>query len=72
MPVDLFDDEDDNRKEMEADAKRGAKEFDCPGCSANNPVDAALQDRDEVMCNYCGTEWKVSINDSGKLKMREM
>jgi hypothetical protein len=35
------------------------KEFDCPDCSANNPVDPPFGPGDELMCNYCGSSFEV-------------
>lgn len=67
-----FDFEDDE-KEMkgEAGAHSRFKEFDCPDCNANNPVDETFGDGDEVRCNYCGTEFRVKITDEGRMKLRE-
>jgi uncharacterized Zn-finger protein len=48
------------------------KEFDCPSCTANNPADPPFGNDDEVLCNYCGTEYKAQVNDEGKLKLREL
>jgi hypothetical protein len=67
MPVDDYDDDDIDKKKGPA----GFKEFDCPGCNANNPCDPPFVDGDEVLCNYCGTEYKVKVSDEGKVKFRE-
>jgi transcription elongation factor Elf1 len=69
MPVDLNADEDDLKEEQ---ARARATDFDCPSCNANNPLDAALRDRDEIFCNYCGTEYQVRITDEGRLKLKEL
>ena len=61
---------DDDDKDMKAGANKRRKEFDCPDCNANNPVDYG--DGDEVRCNYCGTEYKVIISDEGRVKFREV
>jgi hypothetical protein len=50
--------------------KRRFSEFDCPECNANNPCDDALGDGDEVLCNYCGEEFKAQVNDDGRLRLR--
>jgi uncharacterized Zn-finger protein len=62
----------DEEKEL---AKSGVntrfKEFDCPSCSANNPADPPIGNGDEVLCNYCGTEFRVKVTDEGRAKLRE-
>jgi hypothetical protein len=32
----------------------------------------ALRDGDETRCNYCGTEYKVRIQDDGRLRLKEL
>lgn len=66
-PVDDDDDEKDK-----SSGKKTQKEFDCPSCSANNPVETPLADGDEVLCNYCGAEFKVRVADDGRVKLKEM
>jgi hypothetical protein len=51
--------------------KRVFKDFDCPTCSANNPYDDGFADGDEILCYYCGTEFKVMVNEEGRLRLRE-
>jgi hypothetical protein len=77
MPVDRNMDEDDMAAdEKDGDlasasgAKRRFKEFECPDCAANNPIDETFGNGDEVTCNYCGTEFKALVNDDGKLKLK--
>jgi transcription elongation factor Elf1 len=70
MPLDYYDDEDEMKKE--SGPRTGAKDFDCPSCNANNPGDEPLVDGSEVLCNYCGTEFKVHVLDNGRLKFREV
>lgn len=56
------------------DGKQGwsvRKEFDCPSCNANNPLDDAIKDGDELLCNYCGSEYKAKITEEGRLKLKE-
>jgi transcription elongation factor Elf1 len=62
------DGDDDARKELTA--AQEFREFDCPSCNANNPSEK-FTDGDEVLCNYCGTQFDVRISDSGRLKLRE-
>jgi len=71
MPIDAHDDEDDNRERSSGGGK-GPTDFDCPSCSAHNPLDAALKDRDEVLCNYCGGNFQVRMTDEGRVKFREL
>ena len=69
MPHDFDDDDDDKRK----DGLKGKfKEFDCPSCNANNPCDPPFGDGEEILCNYCGTEYRTIVSDEGKLKLKEM
>jgi DNA-directed RNA polymerase subunit RPC12/RpoP len=77
MPVDRSIDEEDfqdDEKEKDLGAasgsKRRFKEFECPDCSANNPIDESFGNGEEITCNYCGTEYKVVVNDDGKLKLK--
>jgi predicted Zn finger-like uncharacterized protein len=69
MPIDPYDD-DDKPTADELGRSRRFTDFDCPECSANNPIDDAFGDGDEVRCYYCGQEFKAQVNDSGKLKLR--
>lgn len=66
-------DMDDVEKEMARDAKngKGLKDFDCPSCNANNPADPPLSDGAEVLCHYCGSEFKVTVSE-GRAKFKEM
>ena len=75
MPSDRNIDEEDFAKEEKdlgdtAGSKRRFNDFDCPDCNANNPYDEAFGDGDEIRCFYCGTEFKVSVNDEGRLRMK--
>jgi transcription elongation factor Elf1 len=80
MPYDRRDsgeisdqEEDDDKKSGKAQGgKRRFDEFDCPACSANNPVGDGFGNNEEVTCNYCGLEFRVQIDDEGKLKLREL
>lgn len=73
MPLENFD-MDDVEKEMARDNKggKGLKDFDCPSCNANNPADPPLVDGSEVLCHYCGTEFKVMMSGEGRPKFREV
>ena len=65
-------DEDEDKKSGRAQGvKRRFDEFDCPACSANNPLGDGFGNGDEVLCHYCGMEFKVTVDEEGKLKLRE-
>ena len=66
-PQDLHDDEKD-----EAEACSSFKDFDCPLCNANNPYDDGFTMGEEIRCFYCGAEFRVSVNDNGRLKLKEV
>lgn len=72
MPYDPAYDEEEkqDRNGEEAGQARRFKDFDCPDCAANNPYDDGFGDGDEVLCYYCGQEYKVQVNDSGRLKLK--
>lgn len=67
-PLD-FDDDD-----LPKQPTRGRKftDFDCPGCNANNPRDDRFGDGDEVMCFYCGAEYRARVTDEGRLVLKEI
>ncbi len=71
MPIDQFED-DDEKGNRPVSARLKFKEFDCPGCSANNPCDPPFSQGDEILCNYCGCEFEVRITEEGKVKLREI
>jgi hypothetical protein len=66
-----YEGDDDDIKHDEGKAQ-SMKDWDCPDCNANNPLDEALGDGAEVRCNYCGNEYKVKLMDSGRFKFKEM
>ncbi len=70
MPIDAHD-EDEKPQPEDLGRRRRFKDFDCPGCNANNPYDDGFGDGDEVLCYYCGQEFKAEVNDSGRLRLRE-
>ena len=71
MPIDQYEDDDDESSQV-GGVKSHFKEFDCPSCNANNPCDPPFGDEDEILCNYCGCQYKVKITDEGKLRLREI
>jgi hypothetical protein len=71
MPFDPGYDEDEPPPSAEVEGRRHRfTDFDCPECSANNPYDAGFGNGEEVLCYYCGQEFRAEVNDSGKLKLR--
>jgi transcription elongation factor Elf1 len=66
-PQDLHDDE-----KAEAEAGSSFKDFDCPLCNANNPYDDGFTVGEEIRCFYCGAEFRVSVDDSGRLRLKEV
>lgn len=65
-------DMDDVEKEMAKEGGgKGHTDFDCPSCNANNPADPPLSDGCEVLCHYCGSEFRVTVLD-GRVKFREV
>ena len=66
------DDDEDSGKGKGKNSGKALKEFDCPGCEANNPTDDPIVDGSEVRCNYCGNEYLVKVGDTGRLKFKEI
>jgi transcription elongation factor Elf1 len=72
MPLDPNDYEGEKEEPGEKEGRRRIfQDFDCPSCSASNPYDDGFGDGDEVLCYYCGQEYKVLVNDEGRLRLRE-
>lgn len=70
MPFDSGDADDDDRKSGQAKGKkRKFDEFECPACSANNPLEFGAGD--EISCSYCGLAYIAHVDDEGTLKLRE-
>ncbi len=65
-----YDDDDDDKQLLPGQMK--FKEFECPGCDANNPCDPPVGTGDEVLCNYCGCDFKVLVTDELKLKLKAL
>jgi hypothetical protein len=74
MPVDRnsdeFADEDKDDAAAASGSRRRFNEFECPDCTANNPVDDGFGNGDEIICNYCGTEFRVVVDDDSRLKLK--
>lgn len=50
--------------------ERRFREFDCPDCDANNPREEIFGDGDEVLCFYCGAEFRVRVREDGRLRLQ--
>jgi transcription elongation factor Elf1 len=72
LEYDKFEEDEDRRDKERAQAKLLFREFECPSCSANNPTESGFGNGAEVLCNYCGTEFKATVSDEGRLKLREL
>ncbi|MFN2548376.1 MAG: hypothetical protein ABR567_13165 [Myxococcales bacterium] len=51
--------------------KRKFDEFECPACSANNPYDT-FGNNDELLCNWCGMQFRAVVDEEGTLKLKEL
>lgn len=67
---DAWHEDDDDKSDHGAGGKK-FKEWDCPGCNANNPSEPPVGDGDELLCNYCGCEYLLKVSDEGRMKFRE-
>jgi hypothetical protein len=70
MPLDEYGDHDE--READAGSVKVFDEFDCPVCNANNPYGDGFKPREEIRCFYCGTSFVAKVDDSGKLKLKEL
>lgn len=68
-----YDPDDEGSSKRRGEAPGGPfKDFDCPTCNANNPVDEGFGDGSEVRCYYCGLEFKVLAPEGGRPKFKEL
>jgi transcription elongation factor Elf1 len=65
-------DEDEAKQSEKDDSKGRKKEFDCPGCNANNPTEEPVAEGQELLCNYCGSEYLVRLSSEGRIKLKEI
>jgi DNA-directed RNA polymerase subunit RPC12/RpoP len=68
----MHSDDDDDKGKKGKSSSKAIKEFDCPGCEANNPTDDPIVDGSEIRCNYCGNEYLVKMSETGRLKFKEV
>jgi hypothetical protein len=66
-----MDDEDEKPTGRRLGRRRKFAEFECPTCSAHNPFEE-FGHEDEVVCNWCGLQFKAVIDDEGNLKLKEL
>lgn len=67
------EDFEDEKRPAEANSKdRRFGDFDCPSCNANNPYDDKFGDGDEIRCYYCGGEFRALVDDTGRLRLKEV
>jgi len=66
-----MEDEDEKPTGRALGTRRRFSEFECPACSANNPFDE-FGNNDEVLCNWCGIQFKAVIDDEGNLGLKEL
>jgi hypothetical protein len=71
MPIDQYEEEDE-KEDKSGGASSKFREFDCPSCNANNPCDPPFADGDELLCNYCGTQYHVRVTEEGRVKLKEV
>lgn len=71
MPIDNSEDDDEKKGQLSG-VKSRFKEFECPSCNANNPCDPPFGNDDEILCNYCGIEFRVNVSDEGRARLREI
>ncbi len=64
-------DEDEKPTGKALGTKRKFDEFECPTCSANNPYEP-FGNNDEILCNWCGLQFKAIVDEEGNLKLREL
>jgi transcription elongation factor Elf1 len=69
----MVPDESESDDEDKGDPSNGKSfnEFDCPLCNANNPYDEVFHHGDNVRCFYCGTEFRVRVDENGRLRLKE-
>lgn len=66
-----LEDEEEAPKGAAQGSRRRFSEFECPACSANNPFDE-FGNNDEVLCNWCGLQFKAQVDDEGTLRLKEL
>lgn len=71
-PIDYSELEDEEKKSGKAlGVRRKFAEFECPACSANNPFEE-FGNNDEVLCSWCGLEFRAVVDEEGDLRLKEL
>jgi transcription elongation factor Elf1 len=69
---DFDPDEDAGKRDEEAlGTRRRFDEFECPSCTAYNPVGDGFGNNDDLFCNSCGQSFRAQVNDEGGLRLKE-
>jgi hypothetical protein len=65
------DDGDEDAKEPKAVPRSQIRftEWDCPACDANNPLDDGFKHSDEIICNWCGANYRVETVGEERFKL---
>ncbi len=70
MPFDRGYEDDEPGSGAEAGRARRFDDFDCPDCAANNPYGDGFGDGDDVRCYYCGQDFRATVTDAGRLRLK--
>jgi len=65
------DEEDEDLERSPQGTKRRFTEFECPTCSAHNPVGDAFGNGDDVFCGFCGQSFVALVDEDGALRLKE-
>jgi transcription elongation factor Elf1 len=66
-----YDDMDDDDAKAPPGTRSRFTEFECPTCSAHNPIGDAFGNGDDVFCGYCGQSFVAVVDEDGGLKLKE-
>jgi hypothetical protein len=64
------EEDEDKKSGRSLGTKRRFAEFECPTCSANNPLE--FGNGEDVPCSYCGLSFTAIVDEEGTLKLREL
>jgi hypothetical protein len=63
--------DDDEDAKAAPGRKRRFSEFECPSCSAHNPIGDAFGNGDDLFCGYCGQSFVAIVDEDGGLRLKE-
>jgi len=63
--------DDDEAPKGTTGKNRRFTEFECPTCSAHNPLGDAFGNGDDIFCGYCGQSFVAQVDEDGALRLRE-